>query len=148
MGDGGSWQLDAGYTFHQETGCSDVSSVRDRYRYNSHWIGGDSHWQQCDISHILINTVYWLHKPCNVPSLFDRVSKKLSVKADVFDHSHMLGVCGQCQNLALMLKLYKLNFSSCAIRTGFCKSRHIYHNKLLRASFLTVNHECGASSVH
>ena len=100
----GRW-LDAGYTFRQETGSSDVSSVSNRNRYNSHWILGDSCQQQSDTTHILINIVYQLQKPCNAPSLFDRVGKKLSVKVDQVDYSHMLGVCGQCQNVALMLKL-------------------------------------------
>ena len=61
-----------------------------------HRIGQDSHWQQFGTIHILINAIYWLHRPCSASSLLDRVKKKLSMKADLAIYTHMLGLPGQC----------------------------------------------------
>ena len=38
------------------------------------------YWQQSGTTHILINAIHWLHRPCSTLSLFHRVSKKPSVK--------------------------------------------------------------------
>ena len=60
----------------------------------THSIGKDSCWQQFGTTDILIDVVYWHHRPCNVPSCFGRVSNKLYVKADLAIYSHMLGMSG------------------------------------------------------
>ena len=59
--------------------------------------------QQFGITHILINAVHWLYKPCNSSLQFDRVSIKPSANEDLVIYSHALGVPGQCLSVALML---------------------------------------------
>ena len=48
------------------------------------------------ITHILINAVYWLHRPCSVLTQFDRVGKMPSVKAHLATYTITIGVPGQC----------------------------------------------------
>ena len=58
---------------------------------------------------ILINTIHWLHNPvCSIPLWFDRISKKLSVKAGLAICNYILGVSGWCKNRALMLAGFQL----------------------------------------
>ena len=52
-------------------------------------------------------------------------SRKPSVKVDLAIYTHVLGVPGQYESVALMLS-HKMDFSCCANRDGFCKSSHIY----------------------
>ena len=67
-------QQEVDYAFYLDTDSSTVSSVSDRNRLNPQ------------------NRSNWPHKPCSVPLWFDRVSKKLSVKADLTIYSHVFGV--------------------------------------------------------
>ena len=52
--------------------------------------------------------------------------EKLSVKADLAIYTHVLGMPGQYESVALMLS-HKMNFYYCANRDGFHKSSHIYY---------------------
>ena len=45
------------------------------------------------------------------------------MKADLAIYTHVLGVPGQYENVALMLS-HKMDFNCCANRDGFCKSSH------------------------
>ena len=47
------------------------------------------------------------------------------MKADLAIYTHVLGVPGQYESVALMLS-HKMDFSCCANRDGVCKSRHIF----------------------
>ena len=49
--------------------------------------------------------------------------RKPSVKADLVIYTHVLGVPGRCESVALTLS-HKIDFN-CANRDGFCKSSHI-----------------------
>ena len=40
-----------------------------------HRTGRDSRWLQFGTTHILINAIQWLHRPCGTPSWFDRLEK-------------------------------------------------------------------------
>ena len=46
------------------------------------------------------------------------------MKADLAIHTHVLGVPGQYERVALMLR-YKMDFNCCANRDGFRKSSNI-----------------------
>ena len=50
---------------------------------------------------------------------------KLSVKADLAIYSHIVDASEQYMNASLILG-FKLDFSSCAIWDGYCKSSHNY----------------------
>ena len=45
------------------------------------------------------------------------------MKADLAIYTHVLGVPGQYDSVALMLS-HKMDFNSCANKDGFCKSSH------------------------
>ena len=47
------------------------------------------------------------------------------MKADLAIYTHVLGVPGQYESVALMLS-HKMDFNCCANRDGFRKSSHIY----------------------
>ena len=47
------------------------------------------------------------------------------MKADLAIYTHVLGVHGQYESVALMLS-HKMDFNCCANRDGFRKSSHIY----------------------
>ena len=47
------------------------------------------------------------------------------MKADLAFYSHVLGVPGQYESIALMLS-HKMDFNCCANRDGFRKSSHMY----------------------
>ena len=53
-----------------------------------------------------------------------KVGKKSSVKADLAIYSHIVDASGQCMSESLILG-HNLDFSSCHILVGFCKSSHI-----------------------
>ena len=80
-------------------------SVGDRNVHNPIDQGG--HWQQFGTPPILICVPQWLHRPCNAPTQFYRVSKKSSVKADLAMHSHVADVSGQCMSVSLINKNLK-----------------------------------------
>ena len=48
-----------------------------------------------------------------------------SVKADLAIYTHVLGVPGQYESVALMLS-HKMDFNCCANRDGFRRESHIY----------------------
>ena len=76
-------------------------------------------------THILIDAIHdhWLHRLCGAPSWFDRLEKS-PLKADLVIYTHVLGVPGQYEIVALMLS-HKMDFYCCANRNGFHKSSHI-----------------------
>ena len=43
---------------------------------STHRIGRDSRWQQSGTTHILIDAIHWLHRPCSAPLWLDKVRKK------------------------------------------------------------------------
>ena len=85
----------------------------------------DSHWQQSGTQPILINAPQWPNRTCNVPTRPYMVGKKPSVKADLAIYSHTADAARQCMSESLMLG-HNLDFSTCDILVGFCKSSHIY----------------------
>ena len=91
--------------------------------YTNHKIDQDGHWQQSDTQPILISAPQWPNRTCNAPTWPYRVSKKPSVKADLAIYSHTVDVAGQCMSESLMLG-HNLDFSTCDILVGFCKSSH------------------------
>ena len=91
--------------------------------YTNHRIDRDGHWQQFGVQPILISAPQWANRPCNAPIQFYRVGKKLSVKADLAIYSLTVDVGGQCMSESLTLG-HNLDFSSCDIMVGFCKSNH------------------------
>ena len=93
--------------------------------YTNHRIDRDGHWQQFGTQPVLISVPQWANRPCNAPAWFYRVSKKLSVKADLAIYSHGLDVSGWCMSVSLILFI-KLDSSSCVNWDSFCKSSHIY----------------------
>ena len=93
--------------------------------YTNNRIDRDGHWQQFGTQPILISAPQWANRPCNAPTRFYRVGKKPSVKADLAIYSHAVDVGEQCRSESLTLGHY-LDFSSCDIMVGFCKSSHIY----------------------
>ena len=50
-------------------------------------------------------------------------SRKASVKADLAIYTHVLGVPGQYESVALMLS-HKMDFNCCANRDGFHRDSH------------------------
>ena len=94
--------------------------------YTNHRIDRDGHWQQfgTHCQPILISAPQWAYWPCNAPTWFYRVGKKLSVKADLAFYSQAVDVRGRCMNESLVLG-HNLYFSSCDITVSFRKSSHI-----------------------
>ena len=72
---------------------------------------------------ILISAPQWLHRPCNASRQLYKVGKKPFVKVDLAIYSYIVDVSGQCMSVSLILG-FKLDFNSCAIWDGFCKSSH------------------------
>ena len=73
----------------------------------------------------MISALQWPSRTCNVPTRPYRVGKKLSVKADLAIYSHAVNVARQCMSKSLMLG-HNLDFATCDVLVGFCKSSHIY----------------------
>ena len=80
-------------------------------------IDQNGHWQQLGTSPILIIAPQRLHRPCNAPLQFYRVSKKPSVKVNLAIYSQVVDASGQCMNVSLILG-FILDFSFCAILDG------------------------------
>ena len=66
--------------------------------YTNHRIDRDGHWQQFGTQPILISATQWANRPCNAPTRFYRVGKKLSVKADLAIYSQAVDVHGWCMS--------------------------------------------------
>jgi len=64
-----------------------------------------------------INAPQWHHRICVGPAWFDRVSKRLSVKADPLIYSNCVTASGQCLSVAIIIS-NKMDFNSCAYMTG------------------------------
>ena len=92
--------------------------------YTNHRINRDSHWQQFGTKPILISAPQWTCWPCNAPTRFYMVGKKLSVNADLAIYSQAVDVHGRCVSESLILR-HNLDFSSCDIMVGFHKFCHI-----------------------
>ena len=92
--------------------------------HTTHRMGQDGHCQQFDTTPTLISAPQWPHRPCNAPMRLYTVGKKPSVKADLAMYSHTVDVSRQYMSVSLILGC-KLDFASCIIRAGFCKSYHI-----------------------
>ena len=93
--------------------------------YTNHRIDQDGHWQQFGTQPILISVPQWDCWPCNAPTRFYMVGKKPSVKADLAIYSLEVDIRGRFMSESLILG-HNLDFSSCDIMVGFCKSSHIY----------------------
>ena len=94
--------------------------------YTNHRIDREGHWQQPGTQPILISAPQWADRSCNAPTRFYRVGKKPPVKAVLAIYNHPVDVRGQCMSESLILgHNINLDFSSCEIMVGFCKSSHI-----------------------
>ena len=87
--------------------------------YTNHRIDRDSYWQQLGTQPKLISAPQWVNRPCNAPTLFYRVCKKPSLKADPAIYSQAVVVHGQCMSESLILG-HNLDFISCDIMVDFC----------------------------
>ena len=96
--------------------------------YTNHRIDRDGHWQQFGTQPILISAPQWACWPCNAPTRFYTVGKRLSVKADLTICSQAVDVCGRCMSESLILG-HSLDFSPCDIMVSFRKSSHICTHK-------------------
>ena len=94
MGSGEGGQLERGLSYIRTYRQQCCIFNKQQKQNTIHSIGKDSCWQQFGTTDILIDVVYWHHRPCNVPSCFGRVSNKLYVKADLAIYSHMLDMSG------------------------------------------------------
>ena len=92
--------------------------------YTNHRIDRDGHWQQPGTQPNLFSTPRWAKRPCSAPPRFYRLDKKPSVKADQAIYSHAVDAGGQRMSESLKFG-HNLEFSSCDIMVGFCKSSHI-----------------------
>ena len=92
--------------------------------YTNHRIDQKDHWQQSGTQPILISAPQWPNRTCNAPTRLYRVGKKPSVKAYLAIYSYAADASGQCMRESLILG-HNLDFSSCDILVGFCKSSHI-----------------------
>ena len=95
--------------------------------YTNHKIDWDSHWQQSGTQPIVIRALQWPNRTCNALTWLYRVSKKASMKADLAIYSHAVDASGQYMSESLILGHNYLDFSSCDILVGFCKSSHIWY---------------------
>ena len=101
-----------------------LCSQQNTGMYTNHRIDQDGHCQQSGTQPILISAPQWPNRTCNAPTRLHRVGKKLSVRADLAIYSHIVDASGQCMSESLILG-HNLDFSSCNILVGFCKSSHI-----------------------
>ena len=75
----------------------------------------------------LISAPQWHRTLQSGLSWIYRVTEMMPVKADLAIYSSANGVYGQCRSVAFMSS-HNLDFSSCGIVPGFCKSSHILWN--------------------
>jgi len=52
-----------------------------------------------------VNESQWPHRVCVGPAWFDRVSKRLSVKADLLIYSNCVTVSGQCLSVDIIISI-------------------------------------------
>ena len=69
------------------------------------------------------------------------VGKKPSMKADLAVYTHIVDASGQCISVSLILA-FKLDFNSCTIWTGFCKSSHICTIIVITFASLALDRVC------
>ena len=91
--------------------------------HTNHRIDRDGHWQQSGTQAILISAPQWPNRTCNALTQLYRIGIKLSAKADLAIYSHVVNASGQCMCESLILG-HDLDFRSCGILVGFCKSSH------------------------
>ena len=116
--------------------------------YTNHRIDRDGHWQQFGTQPILISAPQWACWPCNAPTRFYKVGKKLSVKAHLAIYSQAVNVHGRCMSESLKLE-HNLYFSSCDIMVGFRKSSHIsVHKTLYHVTHHTIQWPCTVLGKH
>ena len=101
-----------------------VPSRQQECTYTNHRIDRDGHWQQSRIQPILISVPQWPNMTCNAPTQPYRVGKKPPVKADLTIYRQVVDASEQFMSVSLTLG-HNLDFSSCDILVGFCKSSHI-----------------------
>ena len=125
-GGGSGWasRRQALYAIRPQTVVLYVCFQQTSEMYTNHRIDPDGHWQQSGKQPILISAPQWPNRICNAPTRPYKVGKKLSVKADLAIYSHAVNAAGQCMSESLMLG-HNLDFSTCDILVGFCKSDHI-----------------------
>ena len=70
-----------------------------------------------------INAPQWPQRVYASPAWLDRVSKKLSVKADLLIYGNCVTVSTQCLGVAIIIS-NKMDFNSCAYMAHFPKSSH------------------------
>ena len=85
----------------------------------------DGCWQLSGTQPIRISAPQWPNRTCDAPTRPYRVGKKLSMKADLAIYSHTVDASGQCMSESLILG-HNVDFNSCDILVGFCKSSHNY----------------------
>ena len=94
--------------------------------YTNCRIGSDGHWQQCGTQPILISAPQQPKRTSNAPTWLYRVSKSQLWKQTWLSiATYVVNASWQCMSVSLILGL-NLDFSSCDILVGFCKSSHIF----------------------
>ena len=68
------------------------------------------------------------------------------MKADLAAYTHVFGVPGQYESVALMLS-HKMDFNCCANRDSFCKSSHIVEVRMGMQCMCLHNREGTVASV-
>ena len=80
---GGEWVAGGRLYLHLDTEINAVSTISE----SIHRIDQDSCVEQSDTIPFLVNAINWPHRSCSAPWWLDRVSIKLSVKADLAIYS-------------------------------------------------------------
>ena len=120
---GGGWQAKGRQALPFRAQTVVLCSQQTTGMHTNHRIDQNSHWQQFGTQPILISAPQLTCWSCNAPTRFYKVSKKLSVKADLAIYSQAVDVRGWCMSESLKLG-HNLDFSSCDIMVGFHKSSH------------------------
>jgi len=76
-------------------------------------------------SHAILLIPQWPHRVCDGSAWLDRLSKKPSVKVDLFIYRNCVTVSGQYLSVAIIIN-NKMDFNSCAYMATFPKSSHIF----------------------
>ena len=101
--------------------------------YTNHSIDWDGHWQQFGNQPILISAPSGSTGLVMHQLSFTGSAKSCLWKQDLAIYSHAVDVGGQCTSGSLTLG-HNLDFSSCDIMVGLCKSSHISHLPITNAS--------------
>jgi len=129
-------------TLPVDTADQVVCPAGQTYGHSSPWVYHDPSRQTVEqnwISNYPINVSQWPYRDCFDPLWFDRVGKKLSVKACIRT-CISIAVC-YCVCTVLECGYKKMDFNFCAYMVGFlCKSSHILHEIQMKVlnSFLNI----------